>query len=349
MKMLVEQLGRERPRGDRRLRRAPRVWRCRRPRACSKAEILSALDQLQAGGSTNGGAGIQLAYDVAVQNFIKGGTNRVILATDGDFNVGVTSDGDLTRLIEEKAQERRLPQRARLRHGQPQGHHDGEAGRQGQRQLRLHRHAEEARKVLVEQMGGTLVTIAKDVKIQVEFNPAQVGAVPADRLREPPAGQRRISTTTRRTPARSAPATRHGALRVGPARQGGDDPRRIGRRRPAQVSASQARTPVAADPAASNELMTVKLRFKAPDGDDEQADRAGSSTTGTTTRRPRPTSISPRSVAAFGMLLRDSPYKGNASYAGVLELAESSGGDDPSGYRHEFVELVRKARSIAGK
>ena len=155
----------------------PRAWCCPRPPASQKAEILSALEQLQAGGSTNGGAGIQLAYDMAVQNFIKGGTNRVILATDGDFNVGVT-DRDRARQADRgEGQERRLPQRARLRHGQPQGRHAREARRQGERPLRLHRHASRRpSKVLVEEMGATLVTIAKDVKIQVEFNPAKVAA-----------------------------------------------------------------------------------------------------------------------------------------------------------------------------
>ena len=104
-----------------------------------KAEILSAIDQLQAGGSTNGGAGIQLAYDVATQHFIKNGTNRVILATDGDFNVGVTERGRSDPADRGQGQERRLPQRPGLRHGQHQGRQPGTARRQGQRPLRLHR------------------------------------------------------------------------------------------------------------------------------------------------------------------------------------------------------------------
>ena len=142
-------------------------------------------------------------------NFIQGGVNRVILATDGDFNVGVTSQSDLVRLIEQKREERRVPDRARLRHGQPQGLDDGEARRQGQRQLRLHRFtARGAQGAGARRWRGTLVTIAKDVKIQVEFNPARGRRLPPDRLREPPARAPRTSTTTRRTPARSARATR---------------------------------------------------------------------------------------------------------------------------------------------
>ncbi len=107
----------------------------------NKAQVMSAIDQLQAGGSTNGGAGIQLAYDVAAQNFIKNGTNRVILATDGDFNVGITDRDQARRADSGQGEERRLPERARLRHGQPQGRQAREAGRQGERPLRLHRFA----------------------------------------------------------------------------------------------------------------------------------------------------------------------------------------------------------------
>ena len=103
--------------------------------------ILDALDRLEAGGSTNGGAGLLLAYKVAQEHFIKGGVNRVILATDGDFNVGVTDQGSLLRLDRGEAQERHRPVGARVRHGQRQGFDDGEARRRGQRQLRVHRFA----------------------------------------------------------------------------------------------------------------------------------------------------------------------------------------------------------------
>ena len=119
---------------------------------------------------TNGGAGIELAYEVAAENFIKGGINRVILGTDGDFNVGVTSQGELVRLIEE-SEDRRLPHRARLRHGQPQGRTLERLADKGNGNYAYIDTLDEARKVLVEQVSGTLVTVAKDVKIQVEFNP----------------------------------------------------------------------------------------------------------------------------------------------------------------------------------
>ncbi len=155
-----------------------------------KSAIRNALAALEAGGSTNGAAGIQLAYQTAQQNFIKGGINRVILCTDGDFNVGTTSEGDLTRLIEDKREKRRVPHRARLRHGQPQGLDDGEARRQGQRQLRVHRldrgGAQGARQ------GGR-----RDARHRRQGRQApgrvQPGAgrgLPPDRLREPAAPRR---------------------------------------------------------------------------------------------------------------------------------------------------------------
>ncbi len=141
-----------------------------------KGEILSSLDQLQAGGSTNGGAGIKLAYDVAVQNFIQGGTNRVILATDGDFNVGVTGDADLIRLIEEKRKSGVFLSVLGLGEGNLQDKKMEGLADKGNGNYSYLDTAKEARKVLVEQIAGTLVTVAKDVKIQVEFNPAKVAS-----------------------------------------------------------------------------------------------------------------------------------------------------------------------------
>ena len=169
---------RERPGRDRRLCEAPRGWSCRRRPARNKAEILSAIERLQAGGSTNGGAGIQLAYDRRRgQNFIKNGTNRVILATDGDFNVGVTDDDELVRLIEEKAKSGVFLSVLGFGMGNIKDATLETARRQGERQLRLHRLAARGEQACSSsRWAATLVTVAKDVKIQVEFNPAKVAA-----------------------------------------------------------------------------------------------------------------------------------------------------------------------------
>ncbi|HVC93182.1 MAG TPA: von Willebrand factor type A domain-containing protein, partial [Pirellulales bacterium] len=141
-----------------------------------KAEIRSALEQLQAGGSTNGASGIELAYQVARQNFIRGGTNRVLLATDGDFNVGVTDEGALTRLIEEQAKSGVFLSVLGFGRGNLKDATMEKLADKGNGNYAYIDGPNEARKVLVEQLGGTLVTIAKDVKLQLEFNPAQVAA-----------------------------------------------------------------------------------------------------------------------------------------------------------------------------
>ena len=141
-----------------------------------KAEIMSAIDQLRAGGSTNGGAGIQLAYDVATQHFIKNGTNRVILATDGDFNVGVSSQAELIRLIEAKAKSGVFLSVLGYGMGNIKDSNLEKIADKGNGHYAYIDSPREAYKVLVEEMGSTLVTVAKDVKIQVEFNPARVGA-----------------------------------------------------------------------------------------------------------------------------------------------------------------------------
>ena len=185
-----------------------------------KAEIIASLEDLRAGGSTNGGAGLQLAYDTAVQNFIKGGANRVILATDGDFNVGVTGQDELTRLIESKARSGVFLSVFGFGMGNLKDETLERLADKGNGHYGYIDSPREARKVFVEEIGATLVTIAKDVKIQVEFNPAKVGAYRLDRLREPsapgPGLQRRQEGRGRDRRG----ASRHRALRAGPAGQG---------------------------------------------------------------------------------------------------------------------------------
>ncbi len=302
--------------------------------SCSQKEkVLSALEELQAGGSTNGGRGIQLAYDVAVGNFIKGGTNRVILATDGDFNVGVTEGPDLDKLIESKRASGVFLSvlgfgRGNVKHDKLESLAD-----KGNGQYCFIDTIKEARKVLVEQMGGTLVTIAKDVKIQVRFNPARAAAY------------RLIGYENRMLRAQDFADDRKDAGEIGaghcvtalyevaPAGQGG----RLAEKDKADADA--AKVPEA-------ELLNVDLRYKAPDGDvsklisrpipDDGRDFAGASADFKFAS----------AVAGFGMLLRDSPYKGTLTWPAVSELAAGSIGTDPGGYRKEFLDLVRKAQEV---
>ena len=201
--------GRERPRGDRGLRRRAPGWCCRPPPAISKhVDPRRARPPAAPAARPTAAQGIQLAYQTAQENFIRGGVNRVILCTDGDFNVGVTSTGRTGPARRGEGQGRRVPDRARLRHGQLQGLDAREARRQGQRQLRLHRHAcrgpQGAGRADDRHAGHHRQGREDPGRVQ----PAAGGRLPPDRLREPPAARPRTSTTTRRTPARSAPATR---------------------------------------------------------------------------------------------------------------------------------------------
>ena len=257
------------------------------PTSCDrKAEILASLDGLHAGGSTNGGQGLKLAYDVAVANFIKGGTNRVILCTDGDFNVGVTGNDELTRLIEARARSGVFLSALGFGMGNYKDERMERLADRGNGNASYIDSPREAAKVLVEQMSGTLVTIAKDVKIQVEFNPARV------------ASYRLIGYEDRLLKARDFNDDRKDAGEIGAGHTvtafyeivpaGGEagapgvDPLKY--RKPAP----------AADAGASRDLFTVKLRYKAPRGRREAA-RSSSpwTTTGSSTRRPT-TSASPR-------------------------------------------------------
>ena len=298
--------------------------------SCSQKErILSSLEELQAGGSTNGGRGIQLAYDLAVQNFIKGGTNRVILATDGDFNVGVTEGPELDKLIEAK--------RATgvflsvLGFGQGNVKHDKleSLADKGNGQYSFIDTIKEARKVLVEEMGGTLVTIAKDVKIQVKFNAAKASSY------------RLIGYENRILQAQDFANDKKDAGEIGaghcvtalyevvPAGQGGE-----------------AAEPAKADKAAVAELLNVDLRYKAPDGDVSKLISFPAIDDGRDFSAASGDYKFAASVAGFGMLLRNSPYAGTLTWPGLAELATGATGPEPSGYRKEFLDLVRKAQEI---
>jgi Ca-activated chloride channel family protein len=303
-----------------------------------KAEILSAIEQLQlhAGGSTNGGAGIQLAYDVAVQNFIPRGTNRVILATDGDFNVGLEDQNELIRLIEAKSKSGVFLSVLGFGMGNLK---DGNLERLADKGNGHYAYIDtpaEAFKVLVQEMGATLVTIAKDVKIQVEFNPAKVGSfrligyenrVMAHRdfnddgkdAGEIGAGHH-VTALYELLPASDSPATTSKSLKY----------------------QKTTRTTVP-----SNELLTVRIRFKQPDGDKSHLIERGLVDAGLDLPRASEDLRLAAAAAGFGMLLRNSSHMGNLTYPALLELAEPLLAHDPQGYRHEFVEMIKKAHELA--
>ncbi len=309
-----------------------------------KAKILGALDALHASGSTNGAAGLRLAYETAVGNFIAGGTNRVILCTDGDFNVGVSDPGELGRLIEAKAKSGVFLSVLGFGMGNYQDKTIERLADKGNGNAAYIDTLREANKVLVEQMGGTLLTIAKDVKVQVEFNPAKV------------ASYRLIGYEDRLLQAKDFNDDKKDAGEIGAghsvtalyeivpagreAHAPGVDPLRYAK--PAAAAEGKADEP------AGRELCTVKLRFKPPEGDQSQLIAFAVEDDGTDDH-PTDDFRFAAAVAEFGLLLRDSPFNGQATWDAVLERAESSHGPDPSGYRREFLDLVRKARTLAGK
>lgn len=304
-----------------------------------KKEILAALDRLQAGGSTNGADGIELAYQVAAANFQPGGTNRVILATDGDFNVGVSSEGALVRLIEEKAKTGVFLTVLGFGMGNLKDSTLEKLADKGNGHYAYIDGMLEAKKVLVDGLGGTLVTIAKDVKLQLEFNPLRVAA------------WRLIGYENRVLRAEDFKDDRRDAGEVG----AGHTVTALyelvpaGRSAPvAQVDALKYQRPgEPTSAAASEEIFTLKIRYKDPEA---SASRE--------LLFPAPTLVQASSsrelrfaagVAAFGMLLRDSPNRGAASFDLVLRLAEEGRGDDPRGYRREFLELARQAAQLKAR
>ena len=305
-----------------------------------KDVILRALENLEAGGSTNGASGIQFAYNLAVSNYIRGGINRVILATDGDFNVGVTNQGDLIRLIEEKAKSGVFLSVLGFGIGNLKDSTLEKLADTGNGNYAYIDTLNEARKVLVEQMGGTLVTIAKDVKIQIEFNPAQVNAYRLIGYENRVLRNEDFNNDLKDAGDMGAGHTVTALFEVVPT--GGEiavpgvDPLKY------QTSAAPVRS-------STREMLTLKIRYKDPEGSQSKLLEALLLDAG------RPFSAASAdyrfasSVAAFGMILRDSPYRGTASLSAVLDMAEGSRGSDRNGYRQEFIGLVNRARSLNGE
>ncbi len=315
------------------------------------AVILDAIDRLQAGGSTNGGAGIQLAYQVAADNFIDEGVNRVILATDGDFNVGITDRGALIELIEEQAATGVFLSVLGYGMGNYQDATLEQLADKGNGNYAYIDTLDEARKVLVDEMGGTLITIAKDVKIQVEFNPAEV------------AGYRLIGYENRVLAARDFNDDAKDAGEIGaghtvtalyeiiPAGADGID---LGTSGAAEADENIHTTSV--DPlkyqtpagalVASDEIMTVKLRYKPYDGDTSVLVEVPVVDEGYTLNDMSDDYHHAAAVAAFGMLLRGSVYAGDADFADVEGWARAGNSAGVS-QRSAFLELVEKAAELA--
>ncbi len=303
-----------------------------------KQTIVQAIDALQSGGSTNGAGGIEMAYDQAVEHFIKNGVNRVILATDGDFNVGTSDAGSLSRIAEEKAKTGVFLSVLGVGSGNLNDQLMESIADKGNGNYAYLDNLDEARKVLVEQVGGTLVTIAKDVKIQVDFNPAQVGAYRLVGYENRKLANRDFRDDTKDAGEIGSGHTVTALYEIIPP---GDEAEKLAN----APEPSKYVKPAKVDKNAQ-ELLTVRLRYKAPDGQtSKEIDHPVPSEVTDLGRASSDTKFA-ASVAEFGLLLRGSKYRAQASYDAVLELARANLDDDPSGRRHEFVSLVEKAKTL---
>jgi Ca-activated chloride channel homolog len=302
-----------------------------------KTTILEAIERLEAGGSTAGGEGLKLAYDVARENYLPEGNNRLILATDGDFNVGVSSDAEMIRLVEARREEGTFLTVLGFGTGNLKDTKMEQMADKGNGHYAYIDNFREAHKVFVREFGGTLFTVAKDVKIQVEFNPARVQAY-------------RLLGYENRLLAKEDFADDRkdaGEIGAGHAVTALYEVVPVGATPVALMGDSLTYQQVSLRPSASRspELMTVRLRYKDPQGTRSRllatpvVDR-GSAHASTDMRFAS-------AVAAFALVLRGSEHRGGASYAMVMALAQEARGDDVEGYRGEFISMVERARALS--
>ncbi len=300
-----------------------------------KEKILEAINRLNAGGSTAGGAGIELAYKTAMDHFIEAGNNRVILATDGDFNVGVSSDGALTRMIEEKRESGVFLTVLGFGTGNYKDSKMEKLADKGNGNYAYIDDILEAKKVLVTEMGGTLVTIAKDVKVQIEFNPAVVKAYRLIGYENRVLAKEDFADDTKDAGELGAGHTVTALYELILADSG------------EKISVAGDLKYQVTGLVESDELMTVKLRYKKPQGDTSKLIVRSVQVADYQSLKPSENICFAGAVAEFGLLLRNSEYKGIANYGEVIRRAKNSKGIDEEGYRAEFIRLVEKAELLA--
>jgi Ca-activated chloride channel family protein len=304
-----------------------------------KDKIKKAIDALESGGSTAGGAGIQLAYKTAQENFVKAGNNRVILCTDGDFNVGVSSDDDMVRLIEKERNNGVYLTALGYGMGNYKDSKMQQMADKGNGNNFYIDNFSEAKKVLVNEFGGTLFTIAKDVKLRLEFNPAKV------------AGYRLIGYENRMLNKEDFNNDKKDAGELG----SGHTVTALYEIIPAGVEFDlledveplkyQAANEMG-DTKFSDELLTIKFRYKAPNKDKSDLITYAVKDETISFTKASDNFRFAAAVANFAMLLRNSEYKGNTNYTKVLAMANAAMGADVEGYRKECIELIKTAETI---
>lgn len=306
-----------------------------------KSEILTALNNLQAGGSTAGGQGIKLAYKIANEHFVEGGNNRIVLATDGDFNIGASSDAEMERLIEKERESGVFLTVLGFGMGNYKDSKMEVLADKGNGNYAYIDNILEAKKVLVSEFGGTMFTIAKDVKIQVEFNPELVKSYRLIGYVNRKLNDEDFNNDKKDAGELGSGHTVTALYEIVPtgveAGAGSIDPLKYQEEKKVQKRQF------------GNELLTVKLRYKKPDG---HTSKLISQVVQDSNKKLEKTSDNFRwsaAVTEFGMLLRDSEFKGESSFSQVVDLAKGAKGDDEHGYRAEFIRLVQSGGLLARK
>ncbi len=306
----------------------------------NKEKIIASLERLRAGGSTAGSEGIELAYKIARENFISSGNNRVILATDGDFNVGVSSDAQLVRIIEKERESGVFLTVLGFGMGNYKDNKMQELADHGNGNHGYIDNILEAQKVFIHEFGGTLFTIAKDVKIQLEFNSKNVKAY------------RLIGYENRLLDKEDFNDDKKDAGEIGTGHTVTAlyeiIPQNSSQKKIADVDALRYQsTESISDAKLNNELMFLKIRYKEPKGDTSQLISKAVENNVIELRRSSDNFKWSAAVAEFGMLLRGSEYKKDATYKQVEQLASESSARDPFGYRGEFLRMVQSIKLLA--
>ncbi|OJY93626.1 MAG: hypothetical protein BGP13_04155 [Sphingobacteriales bacterium 40-81] len=307
----------------------------------NKQIIKDAIEKLEAGGSTAGGEGIMLAYKVAGENFIKGGNNRVILCSDGDFNVGMSSDAEMEKLIEQKKKMGIFLTVLGYGMGNYKDNKMQILADKGNGNHAYIDNMSEAKKVLVSEFGGTMFTIAKDVKLQVEFNPSKVQAYRLIGYENRMLNKEDFNNDKKDAGEMGSGHIVTALYEVIPVGVKSDFVEKVDALKYQKNSGDINNH--------SPELMTVKFRYKNPDADVSKLIEHAVSDEHIALRNTSDNFRFAAAVAQFGMLLRDSEFKQNASFNNTLSLASSALGSDEEGYRKEFVQLVQKAGGLAKK
>ncbi len=302
----------------------------------NKEKILAAIEQLRSGGSTSGAEGLELAYEIAVKNFIENGNNRIVLATDGDFNVGPSSDGEMKQLIKKNRDRGVAISVLGFGMGNYKDSKMETIADNGNGNYYYIDNLSEAKKVLVKEFGGTFYTIAKDVKFQLEFNPYFVSKYRLigyeNRLLEDEDFKNDKKDAGDIGAGHSVTALYEIVL--------SDNKNRKNKRLKYQTST------LTDEAVQSNDLITLKLRYKPPKGNKSKLVEQVVKNTQSSGESISNNFKFSASVAAFGMLLRDSEHKGTASWESVIELAKAGQGDDLEGYRGEMIRLMETAKGL---